>query len=333
MPITGKIVLVEINTTDSGQEIRLYRVIITKGKVLLVEKEYSGVKSLEKWKHSLAFLFVTGTRVVTKPYAREDLSIKRILENKELHCDITPASEEGRQNLSFVRKEVPRELLELLKKNRISLLKLFVGRRENPAVEERIKLFWEREMSPGVIRKSPERLNMLCNALYHRIQLPVLITFLLLLLGNYFVNSHLRQENETMSARINMRQKSSKTRQKEEEKLGRLIKLYQQAPDCSLAAVADRIASYVPQNLTLTTLSIFPLVSGLNHSNRRKKDVELVNKVVIIKGWSDIPGSITLFSQFLGKDDMFGKVEVISLSRRKEENLFDFELQLTLSKK
>ncbi|WP_291530705.1 hypothetical protein [Bacteroides sp. UBA939] len=327
--ITGKILLFKIETTDGGSELRLYKAVVSKEKVSLWKEEYDGAKSLEKWKHSLALIFVTGNQVMTRSYIPQDITSRRITENQDLLYDIT--GEDGDSSISFVRKEILGELPEQLNKNHISLMGLFVGKQEELSIEERIRRFWDKEMTFSAVRKTPGRLNAVCNTFYYKLQLPVLIGFLLLLLGNYFINSHLLRENERLGALAYNKQRVDNSRKKETEKLANLTNRYNKLPDCSAATISDRIASYMPQGLTLNVLSIHPLASGITNPGKGRENRELVNRNIIVKGWSDIPGSITLFSQLLGKDSMFGKAEIVSLSRRKDADLFDFELQLTLS--
>jgi hypothetical protein len=328
--IAGRVLLFEVETMDDRKEIRLHKASIGKKSISFSAKEYTGIKSLEKWNHSIAFVFVTGNQVASKQYIQEDASIKKILDNENLLCDIASVGENKERTISFVRKEIIQELLDQLKKNNIPVANVFIGKKENTTIEERLRAYWEKEMSPDVILKSPERLNVFFNMLYYRLQLPILIAFFFVLLGNYFVNSHIRQENETLNIRIDAKRKSNEVRQEGKDKLSRLTKMYREVPSYSLAAVADRIASYVPLHLRLNTLSIHPPTSDAGSIGRRKKDLNMRSNIIIVKGWSDIPGCITLFSQLLSKDATFGKVEIISLTKREDANLFDFELQLTL---
>lgn len=103
---------------------------------------------------------------------------------------------------------------------------------------------------------------------------------------------------------------------------------YNQIPNQSFALLADRIASYVPANLYLTTMNIFPL--GKNRNLRDRTTLPLEYHIIRIKGTVETPGSVTLLSQLLESDNLFKKVKVIQLGRLKNTNLFEFELEITL---
>jgi len=327
--IVGKVLLFEVETMSDRTEIKLHKVIINQKHLFLSQKKYVGIKSLENWKHSIAFVFVTGNQVASKSYVKEDPSIKKILSNENLFCDIVFNNENRENTISFVRKEIIQELMIQLKKNSILVETVLIGKMENTIIEERLKAYWEKEMNYDTILRSPEKINTFCSIIYYKLQLPILIASFFLLLGNYFANSHFMEKNEKSNiTRINTK-KIVKVQQEEKNKMNRLMKVYHEVPSYSLASVADRIASYVPIHLQLNLLSILPQATNTGSSSD-KKELKMKNNTVIVKGLSDIPGNITLFTQLLSKDMMFSKVEIISLTKQEDTNLFDFELQLTL---
>ncbi|MBP1614996.1 MAG: hypothetical protein H6Q13_2444 [Bacteroidetes bacterium] len=324
------ILFFEVCTTGEEISIKLWKVKYAKDQIYLDSKQFDGIKSLEKWKHNMAVLFVTGNLVVSKQCVKGDAYINKITENEELFWDMTLVDGGSEQVLSFVRKEMLQDLLEELKKNRIYIIKTLIRKRGDSDIKALLKVFYREEMNFRAIRKSPPIMQIVCDVLYHKLQLPILILFFFTLLGNYFANAHFRRENEIMQTQISIRRKSDEAKQHNESKLSRLVDEYQKMPDCSFSLIADRIASYVPTNLRLNMLSIFPFSNGSPGLNKHKKGLDIRANTIIVKGWVETPGSVTLFSQLLSADNLFAKVEIVSLARRKNASFFDFELQITL---
>ncbi len=327
----NKIWLFEIRIDGGKQEARLWKVRFAKGSLRFEQKDFKMEGSLEKWKHSMALLSITGEGVVSKLYRKDDASIKKVTENEELLGSITPTESGEELVVSFLRKDAVGEFLNRLEKNHIYVLDKWIGKIGTFNKENYVAGFYEKEMNLAAIRQTPGRLNMVCNVIYYKLRLPVLLVFFFLLLGNFFLNTRYRKEYEAVQTELSMKQRSDKVQQENQKKKGRIQAEYQKIPDCSFALIADRIASYVPTNVSLHLLSVFPLESGGGSSIvNRQKGLKLRTGTVIVKGEVEIPGSITLLSQLLSSDKMFSKVEILSLERQKDSSMYSFELLINL---
>ncbi len=328
MKIVNKVLLFEIATAGEVPEIQLWAASLTKGQVRFQQKAFHMGDSLEKWKHHIALLSVTGGAVVSKLYRVGDTSIKKVTENEELFWNVSaPESEEG-VVVSFLRKELIRELLEQLNRDKIYVLDKWIGPTGVFNKEKYVADFYAREMNLSAIRRSPDRLNTVCQVMYHRMRLPVLLLFFFLLLGNFLVNTRLRKEYDAIQSELAMKQRTDKIQQENQKKQGRIQAEYQKIPNQSFALIADRIASYVPTNVRLHSLSIAPL--NENGLVSRTKESKFRYGTILVKGQVEIPGSITLFSQFLSSDKMFSKVEILNLARQKDSSLYSFDILITL---
>ena len=328
--IIGKSLLFEVRISNEPIDIKLWVVHGSKKGIRIEQKEFSTNKSLEKWKHSIAILSISGDQIVSKLYSKEDAAIKKITENKDLLYNITPSEKKDECLVSFLRKDEINQFIELLDKNNIHILDTWIDRNELSTKKERLNDFYSKEMSLSVIRKTPGRLNIFCDSIYYKLRLPVLLIFFCLLLGNFFINTQLRGDYEMIQTELNMKRRNDKAFQENQKRQNRLQTEYQKIPDSSFALIADRIASYVPTGVQLNLLSVFPLESARNHAGSREKGLKLKTGSIIVKGEVEIPGSVTLFTQFLSSDHLFSKVEIRSLSRQKDSSLFNFELQITL---
>lgn len=114
----------------------------------------------------------------------------------------------------------------------------------------------------------------------------------------------------------------------EEQKRNSLITRYNQIPNRSIALLADRIASYIPANLFLFSMNVFPVIKNTN--SRDKKELSIEDHTIRLKGVVETPGSITLLSQLLEADTLFTKVKIVRMERRKDSDMFGFEMEITL---
>ncbi len=327
--VIKRLLFFEICTDNEILDVKLWKLTYKGDKVLLHPLKFLGKQSLEQWKHYIAILLVTGDQVISKKYIEDDVSIKKIVENENLLWEVSSINTSEEQILSFLRKELLQSFLDDLVINRIHLLKILISQTNILDKDQLLHRICLEEMSFGVIRKSIQKINLVFELLYHKYHLPILLSFLLILLGNYFINVRLRQQKKMNQTQLEIVRKNNEAKQKAESSLNRLVVNYNKVPNCSFSTIADKIASYVPSNLSLNVLSIFPYVNKMNFTGKYEGQNIRVN-IIIIKGWVETPGSITLFSQLLNSDALFTKVDILSLVKRKKENLFDFEMQIAL---
>jgi hypothetical protein len=284
----------------------------------------------DKLKHRPVVLLISGEGVLSKKYLSGDAGLKKITENKELLWSVVPADgNTGEVTVSFLRKECIASLLDELAKNQIPLLGLRIVSQATPGEELTPEELLKREFSLRNLRRDKQRLNLLCELLYYRLRLPVLLFFFVLLLGNFLLSEQLRQENSVLQTELSAKQRNDRAQKELREKQGRIGGEYRKVPDVSFALLSDRIASYLPEEMRLSRLSLFPAVDTGNLIGR-DKEVKLSFGIIRIVGETTIPGSVTLFSRFLGSDPLFAGVEVTALERRKDSSVYQFELHLKI---
>lgn len=323
--------LIFIRIRVLGNEIsqkELAIVHFNKGKALIKEWKSFEIDSLPKLKNNLAVLLITGDQVVTKPYDKEDQTIKRITKNKELIWSIDYTDEE-KQTLSFLRREDINTLLESINRNKLFLIDTWVNDINNEfAINDRIEKSYNKLFQPNGMNQSVDLKNILANILFQKILLPTLSIFLIFLLGNYYIYSHYMTEYQIKQSKIHKESKTNKDQSLHHQKINQLTTTYNQIPNKSFALLSDRIASYIPSNLYLSSMIISPLIK--NGTIKSKNEIQINYQIINLKGYVETPGSVTLLTQLLEGDILFSKVKVISLYRAKEENHFEFELEITL---
>lgn len=324
-----KMLLIRVEMTGGGMVRKeLATIRYAKGKASLEEMKSFELDALSKWKNSPVLLLVTGEQVVSKPYIKEDPSLKRITSNPELLWDIEDI--DGQEPiLSFLRKDVMSELLQAVKQHHLFLMDIWISNFEHHYdVQVRLNDLYRNRFKSCALLKSPDSKSVLADILFHRIFMPVLLLFFALLLGNYFLHSYYTKQFQQKQAVIQLDKKLNRKNSSEEQQKNQLMAAYNQIPNQSFALLADRVASYIPPNLYLTSMSLFPPAKNIN--TRDKKTLPMEYHTARLKGSVETPGSVTLLIQLLEADNLFEKVKVIQLDRRKNSSVFEFELEITL---
>lgn len=323
--------LIFIRVQLEGSEIlrkELAVVRFHKGKAFVKEWKRCEADSFSKYKNNLALLLVTSDQVVTKVYDREDQTIRRIIKNPELIWS-TDTTEGQEPTLSFLRREGLNSLLGTIEKNKMLLIDTWIqGADDESVINTKLEHSYETLFRSTGLNKAVDLKNRLANLLFHKMLLPVLSFFLLLLLGNYFVYSHYTEQYQIKQSKIHQDKRANKAKSSNNQKENQLTAIYNQIPHKSFALLADRMASYIPNNLILTSMVISPLVK--NGNSKSKNEIQIDYQLIRLKGSVETPGSVTLLTQLLEADALFSKVKVTSLYRKKDTDNFDFELEITL---
>lgn len=328
--ILNNLLLFELNTSQEESIIKIWKVSIKRSRVSLVEQEFHNMNDLDKWKHYPAFLLITGEQVVTKKLKKTDTSVQKITENPDLLWSLYSYADSEELAISFLRKELTGMLVESLEKSNIYIFDKWISKEENPDKEQMIMDFYKKQFKLSDATKNPIQTNLLSQVIYYRIRLPLLLFFFIVLLGNFLLNGRIRQEYEIIQSELYLNQQKDRLLQNDQKKQGRIQSQYEAIPERSFALIADRIASYIPPHLILNSLQLSPLEGMGKNLVSRNKEYKFNNNSISIKGETEIPGEVSLLTQYLDKDLLFSSVKIHSLTKEKDSFVFTFELNVEL---
>lgn len=326
----GSVLFIQIEVNNESVSMQLSEFKASEAELFFARKQNVAGGSLGKWKRRMAVLSITGNQVVTKQISLNEILVKKIMENQELLWATFNEAPNG-GNIAFVRKETIKHILDELNKNHIYIVKTYIGIENFTEIKCLLQKYWLTEMRFRAIKQNPVLLNATLEALFYKLRLPFLVVIFVLLLGNFFINNHLRQENEVTRVQLNLMNKEKEVNNKVQKDLNRLQTIYEKTSGVSFALIADRIASYVPSNLQLNSLIICPNTTQSYVSGKTKNGLEIKENLIIITGNVETPGSVSLFSELLAEDKLFQKVEIVSLNKQKKSYFFDFELHIIIS--
>lgn len=328
--ITNNLLLFELRTSQDESSIRVWKVLTKRNGVSLVGQLFHNMDNMDKWKHCPAILLVTGEQIVEKKLKNTDASIQKITENPELLWNLYSHVNSEEQTISFLRKELTKELAESLEKNNIYIFETWICKDENPDKERMVSDFYKKQFKLSDVSKNPIQANLLSQVIYYKIRLPLLLLFFIILLGNFLLNTRIRQEYEVVQSELYLNQRKNKQQQDNQKKQGRIQSQYQSIPNRSLALIADRIASYIPPHIVLNSLILSPLEGMEKNFVSRNKELKFKHNFISIKGETEIPGGVSLLTQYIDSDHLFSRVKIHSLAREKDSFLFTFELNVEL---
>lgn len=328
--IASRLLLFELCTSETGNCTRVWKVSIKRNRISLIEQKNCDLNNMEKWKHSPAILLITGNKIISKKYNRADASIKKITDNPELLWKLDSLEDSEKQIISFLRKELIEELSSILDKNYIYVLEKWINNDEKIDIERMVAEFYKQPIKLSNFYQNLTQINLLSLVAYYKLRLLLLLFFFIVLLGNFLLNSRFRQEYEVAQSELYLNQRNNRKQQNNQKKQGRIQSQYESIPDRSFALIADRIASYVPPHIILNSLIFSPLEGTKSNIVLQNKKMKFNSNSIIIKGETEISGSVSLFSQYLDCDHLFSNVKIHSLTKDKSSSLFTFELKVEL---
>lgn len=324
-----KLILVRIEITNGEISLKkMGTVRFVKGRALIREMKDFEIEQLSKYKNSLVILWVTGDQVVTKEFDELDQNMKRMINNPELICSMESIDDQIKR-VSFLRRENLVTILQVIERNKLPIVDTWIcDDKIEFDVREKLEESYKSGFKSTALMKSANAKGILINLLFQRIFLPVLLFFFVLLLGNYFLNAHYTEEYQKIQSVI-LRNNKNQSDAPNGKKKSQVVASYEQIPQQqSVALLADRIASYLPNNVFLTSMTLFPPIKNVNV--KPGKMIQIEYEKIRLKGAVDIPGSVTLLAQFIEADNLLGKVKVVSLNKQKNSDFFDFELEIKL---
>lgn len=278
-----------------------------------------------KNKNAIIFLYIQGSDVVSREHDIQDSeTIRKITGNDNLLWTIH--KEGDRNSIDFIRKSSLDSEIKEIERKSIYIAGITVSNRCGLDIHEGMNLFYRDKLNIDLLKKSREFRGFFFDSLFYKIRLPILLFLLLLLLVNYLVFSNLKEKYDVSEAAYTVQLQKMKRETQDSEKTHRLFDEYNKIPYYPLAVLSDRIASYMPKDVRLTSMVFFPET----RSNIREKNMDHSRDIVVLKGNAGIAGTVLLFTHYLQEDKLFNKVGIINITNLEGTDLYNFELEVEL---
>jgi len=154
-----------------------------------------------------------------------------------------------------------------------------------------------------------------------------LLSFFVVLLANFFLNGYLRSLLERNNMIYGNLIREVQVKNDNQTAIARLMADYSmQGGNVPFSLICDRLASYVPDGISLDALTVNPIADKITPN----RNFKLQKNLILIRGQTDMPGSIVEMSRGLVKESMFGQINILSMTGRKDSGKLDFELAVTI---
>lgn len=272
--------------------------------VLTIDAE--GNYSLERMnqERDVSVAFITGEAVGSKEYDASNPIVRRIESNKDLYVSVHDAT-----TIDYVRKSV---VDSAIKDSGCKVIEVVVCKSmDSVDIEAHISAARQRRLSISALKQDITLVDYLASGLLKRLLLPVLIVYLAVLLANFFVHSELTKKLCEMRSTYARESAEAKKLSEVTQAQERLFYAYRAIQDVNMSALADDMASLLPDDMRLTSL-VFN------------------NMLVEICGEAFSSESVMTFVDALRDKVKCEDVNVISLEKDRKEDLFRFEIQMML---
>ena len=248
--------------------------------------------------------FVTGEAVGCKDYDASNPIVRRIEANKDLYVSVHDAA-----TIDYVRKSV---VDSAMKDSGCKVIEVVVCKSiDSVDIEAHIGAARQRRLSISALKQDMPLVDYLASGLLKRLLLPVLIVYLAVLLANFFVHSELTKKLGEMRSTYARESAEAKKLSEVTQAQERLFYDYRAIQDVNMSALADDMASLLPDDIRLTSL-VFN------------------NMLVEICGDAFSSEVVMTFVDSLRDKVEYESVNVISLEKDRKEDLFRFEIQMML---
>ena len=325
-PILSEILVFEVDASNGVTSTKISRVrySLKNSRIILQEIDNEEFDRSKK-KNGIALVLITGSDIGTKSYDISDSeAVSKIMGNDNLLW--TVHDENVNRRIDFIRKASLENILGEIENKDLYIANSIVSVKTDIGIQTALQEFYEKSVNFNLIKKSKEFRAFFFDSLFDKIKLPVLLFFLVLLFINYVVFSNIKEKYDISEAAYNIQLQKNKQETENSEKTNRLFGEYNKIQSYPLALISDRIASYIPKDIRLTSMVFFPE----KISTARGKNESSPSNVIIVKGKSEIAGTVLLFTQYLQEDKLFNKVDIITINNLKDNGSYDFEIHIIL---
>lgn len=141
---------------------------------------------------------------------------------------------------------------------------------------------------------------------------------LIILTINFFINSNIADKNSSLQQELSIKRKKSEQIRQQTDTEKKLLAEIKSERRQKISITIDKIASVIPENILLFTLSIDPLI----RSPENKKPLLLSRNTLIIKGATSSSNELILLTNSLSK--FLNEVKI----KKIEETIFEIEARL-----
>lgn len=250
----------------------------------------------------IAAVFVTGEAVGSRNYDTSDPIVRRIEANPDLYVSV-----HDNATIDYVRRAVVDSFTANLGCRTLGIV--VCGDIDSLNMDAEVEMLRRRRLSLSALRKDIPLSDYLASKYLKMIRLPVLLVYLAVLLANFFIHSGLTEDLDQLRLKSARESVEAKRRSVVTHAQAQLYSVYQTAKVTDMSWLSDAVASLVPDDILLTSLSF----KGLQTR---------------ICGDAFSSEAVVTFVDSLRDTVECETVNMVTLERDSKEDLFRFEIHI-----
>lgn len=207
-------------------------------------------------------IILTGADVLERTLTEDNPLLARIRANTDI-VRSESSLPDGNLEVAFIKKSLADKAMSMLTSTGAYAVGTCVMKSaDNDSIRRSVGEIISQKLTLRKLYQDPVITDNICGAAYMRLRLPVLVTFLVVLFGNWFAYSAL--SHKIGETRIDAERIAVQSRQMEKvsQKQHDMMRRMTGVPVFSRASLLDAIASKVPDGVMLTSLEIHAAGDG-----------------------------------------------------------------------
>lgn len=262
-------------------------------------------------------VLVVGKGVISKSYANDENIIQRVKGNDSLYWSCDDES----KIISFVRKEqIDSEIEDF-----ISVISIEVVHAIDDEIIKKVTYrFYNDVFTIGNIVKYDDASRKIVSHLIKRVEIPFMISIFVILLINFFVNSHFSEANSKLQLELVNSRRIAKNMESQRSNESKLLSENLPVRDLEVAVMLDKLSSQMPSGITLNNLTIDPLKRRLEE----KKAPNIDKNIIMINGETTSANDITIMTNRIEKLDFAKSVKIKNIAQNRDDDKLEFEVEV-----
>jgi hypothetical protein len=158
-----------------------------------------------------------------------------------------------------------------------------------------------------------------------RLMLPVLGTMLMVLVANFVISTHVKENFQEANAELAALRKTSAADVATSQRKQVAIEEFSHRLTHNASRLSDMIATVVPENIVLSELGIAPITKAPEAG----KPLTQNERLIVVRGETSVSEAITEFTTMLTGLGI-GTVRLASVEQERERKVLTFKIEITL---
>ena len=262
-------------------------------------------------------VLISGKGVISKSSLNNESIIQRVKSNDSLCYSY----DKERDIISFVQKAQFESDISLF--TNVVHIKV-VNEINDELINKTISEFYGEIFTIKNIIQYNDDSKKIISYLIKKFEIPFMITIFVILLVNFFVNSHFSENNSKLQMELINSKRITKNKESQIKNGQKLLS--ENSPNRSFATSVflDKLSSQLPSSITLTYFSVDPVIRRIES----QKPLKITRNLILLKGETVSANDITIMTNRIEELAFSKKVKIKNITQKKGSADLEFEVEI-----